>query len=226
MRIAGIRWTVEESFQAVKGQVGLDHYQVRSWDGWHRRITLAMLALAFLAALAASQPDGDEEHLPLTMPEIRRLLAALALTRHRRTEEILHWSHWRRRHQATARRCHYQRRSQRVNISEQHPAACKAPHRPVVGGGRGRRRCGPQPAPGRAAEDPHLPDQRLRVLPAHAHPRGPQEGRKSRPDRRAARWEETDYFSETDRAALPLGSGRRRRGCDQLASPVGMIVTC
>ncbi|GIH64697.1 hypothetical protein Msi02_55140 [Microbispora siamensis] len=112
MRIAGIRWTIEESFQAAKGQVGLDHYQVRSWDGWYRHITLAMLALAFLAVLAASQPDGDEAHLPLTMPEIRRLLAALTLTRHRRIEEIPHWSHWRRRHQATARRCHYQRRSQ------------------------------------------------------------------------------------------------------------------
>nr|WP_191909893.1 hypothetical protein [Microbispora cellulosiformans] len=36
------------------------------------------LALAFLAAVAASQPDGDEEHLPLTMPEIRRLTAAVA----------------------------------------------------------------------------------------------------------------------------------------------------
>ncbi|WP_433425931.1 IS701 family transposase [Microtetraspora malaysiensis] len=109
VRIAGTRWAVEEAFQTAKGQVGLDHYQVRSWEGWHRHITLAMLALAFLAALAASQPDGNEEHLPLTMPEIRRLLAA---TRHHRIEEILHWSHWRRRHQAIARRCHYQRRSQ------------------------------------------------------------------------------------------------------------------
>jgi SRSO17 transposase len=112
VRIAGIRWAVEESFQAAKGQVGLDHYQVRTWKGWYRHITLAMLALAFLAALAASQPGTDEQHVPLTMPEIRRLLAVLILTRHRRIEEILHWSQWRRRHQATARRCHYQRRSQ------------------------------------------------------------------------------------------------------------------
>lgn len=97
MRIAGARWTLEESFQAAKGQVGLDHYQVRSWDGWYRHTTLAMLALAFLAALAASQPDGDEGHLPLTMPEIRRLPAVLTRTRHHRIEEILHWSHWRRR---------------------------------------------------------------------------------------------------------------------------------
>nr|WP_157099853.1 hypothetical protein [Microbispora sp. ATCC PTA-5024] len=41
VRIAGIRWHVEESFQAAKGQAGLDHYQVRNWTGWHRHITLA-----------------------------------------------------------------------------------------------------------------------------------------------------------------------------------------
>src|SRR5919197_5882106 len=48
------RWAVEEGFQAAKGQVGLDHYQVRGWTGWHRHITLAMLALAFLAVCAAA----------------------------------------------------------------------------------------------------------------------------------------------------------------------------
>ncbi|GAA3167131.1 hypothetical protein GCM10020001_110850 [Nonomuraea salmonea] len=112
VKIAGIRWAVEESFQASKGQVGLDHYQVRTWTAWHRHITLAMLALAFLADLAALQPPCGDEHIPLTMPEIRRLLAALILTRHRPVHHVLHWSQWRRRHQATARRCHYQRRSQ------------------------------------------------------------------------------------------------------------------
>ncbi|MEV6156889.1 transposase [Nonomuraea sp. NPDC052129] len=110
--IAGIRWAVEESFQAAKGQVGLDHYQVRGWTAWHRHITLAMLALAFLATLAAAQPRCDEDHIALTMPEIRRLLAILILARPRTTDQVLHWSQWRRRHQATARRCHYQRRSQ------------------------------------------------------------------------------------------------------------------
>jgi SRSO17 transposase len=112
VRIAGIRWAVEESFQASKGQVGLDHYQVRNWTAWHRHITLAMLALAFLSALAAHQPPCRDDHIPLTMPEIRRLLAALILTRHRPAQHLLYWSQWRRRHQATARRCHYQRRSQ------------------------------------------------------------------------------------------------------------------
>src|SRR5437763_5632993 len=54
VRIAGTRWAVEESFQASKGQAGLDHYQVRTWPGWHRHIPLAMLALAFLMASAAA----------------------------------------------------------------------------------------------------------------------------------------------------------------------------
>lgn len=111
VKIAGIRWAVEESFQAAKGQVGLDHYQVRDWTAWHRHITLAMLALALLAAIAAAQPPSDHDQIPLTLPEIRRLLATLVLVQNRSIANVLRWSHWRRRHQATARHCHYQRRS-------------------------------------------------------------------------------------------------------------------
>jgi SRSO17 transposase len=51
-RVAGRRWTIEECFEAGK-EVGLGDYEVRSWHGWYRHITLAMLALAFLAALRA-----------------------------------------------------------------------------------------------------------------------------------------------------------------------------
>ena len=50
VRVAGTRWTIEECFEEAKGEVGLDQYEVRKWDGWYRHITLAMLALAFLAA--------------------------------------------------------------------------------------------------------------------------------------------------------------------------------
>jgi SRSO17 transposase len=53
--IAGSRWNIEECFQAAKNEVGLDHYQVRRWDAWHRHITLAMLAHAFLAVTAAAE---------------------------------------------------------------------------------------------------------------------------------------------------------------------------
>lgn len=52
-RVAGMRWTVEESIQTAKGEVGLDHYEVRSWTGWYRHITLAMWAQAFLAGVRA-----------------------------------------------------------------------------------------------------------------------------------------------------------------------------
>jgi SRSO17 transposase len=44
---------IEECFQAGKGQVGLDHYQVRRYDAWYRHTTLAMVAQGFLAAVRA-----------------------------------------------------------------------------------------------------------------------------------------------------------------------------
>ncbi|MET9031076.1 IS701 family transposase [Nocardia sp. NPDC004168] len=56
--VAGARWAIEECFQAAKGQCGLDHYQVRKYDAWYRHITLAMLAHAFLAVTAATDPKA------------------------------------------------------------------------------------------------------------------------------------------------------------------------
>jgi SRSO17 transposase len=47
----GTRWTVEQCFEEGKGEVGLDQYEVRSWQGWYRHITLCMLAHAFLVVL-------------------------------------------------------------------------------------------------------------------------------------------------------------------------------
>lgn len=52
VRVAGARWTIEDRFKLAKGQVGLDHYEVRSWHGWYRHITLALLALAVLTVWA------------------------------------------------------------------------------------------------------------------------------------------------------------------------------
>lgn len=54
VRIAGSRWAIEECFQAAKNECGLDEYEVRRYVGWYRHITLAMLAHAFLAAMAAA----------------------------------------------------------------------------------------------------------------------------------------------------------------------------
>jgi SRSO17 transposase len=52
-RVAGQRWRIEQSFALAKGEVGLDHYEVRRWDGWYRHMTLAMFPLAYLAMLRA-----------------------------------------------------------------------------------------------------------------------------------------------------------------------------
>lgn len=60
-RVAGTRWVIEEGFQRAKA-VGLDQYEVRRWEGWHRHITLSLLAHAFLevtrAAAHAGAPKG------------------------------------------------------------------------------------------------------------------------------------------------------------------------
>ena len=56
-RVAGQRWHVEIGFEEAKGEVGLDHYEVRSWHGWYRHITLALVAHAVLAAI---RMDGDD----------------------------------------------------------------------------------------------------------------------------------------------------------------------
>ncbi len=57
VRVAGSRWTVEICFEAAKQEVGLAQYEVRSWTGWHRHITLACLAHAFLAVVRAHGVD-------------------------------------------------------------------------------------------------------------------------------------------------------------------------
>lgn len=66
-RVAGQRWRIEQSFELAKGEVGLDHYEVRRWDGWYRHMTLAMFALAYLAVLR-SHLQAQEEALPATTP--------------------------------------------------------------------------------------------------------------------------------------------------------------
>ena len=58
VRVAGTRWTIESCFEAAKGEVGLDQYEVRSWTGWHRHVTLAMLAHAYLAVVRKAAVGG------------------------------------------------------------------------------------------------------------------------------------------------------------------------
>ena len=68
VQIAGTRWTIESLFEQAKGEVGLDGYEVRSWIGWHRHVTLALLALATLAVLRKAAIGGCGPRQPRRRP--------------------------------------------------------------------------------------------------------------------------------------------------------------
>ncbi|WP_134021091.1 hypothetical protein [Modicisalibacter xianhensis] len=116
---AGARWNIERCFQESKSQLGLDQYEVRTWTGWHRHITLVMAAYALLVTLRrqlkkpVAEP-GWARLVVLSLAEMRRWLCLTAVAwRRRGVEIILHWSLWRRLHQRTAQYHHWMRR-QRV----------------------------------------------------------------------------------------------------------------
>lgn len=48
VRLAKARWHIEQDYQQLKDELGLDHFEVRTWIGWHRHVTLVMLAFSFL----------------------------------------------------------------------------------------------------------------------------------------------------------------------------------
>ena len=51
VKVEGHRWAIEDSFETAKTELGLDHNETRSWHGWHRHVSLVMLAFAMLAAI-------------------------------------------------------------------------------------------------------------------------------------------------------------------------------
>jgi SRSO17 transposase len=76
VRVAGQRWKIEQCFETAKGECGLDHYEVRHWQGWYRHITLAMLAHAALSVLRAR---GEKNSQCASAPQRSRT----ALSAHR-----------------------------------------------------------------------------------------------------------------------------------------------
>lgn len=123
--VCGRRWTVEEDHEFGKDQFGFDQSQVRRYTPIMRHIALVMAALAVCAVTAAharadaeppptptsptEPPPHDPGLIPPTVVEVKRLFNLL--TRVWRTaEHHLHWSRWRRRHQARARWYHHRAR--------------------------------------------------------------------------------------------------------------------
>ena len=126
VRVAGMRWQVEEDFRTGKDHFGLDHSQVRLYTALLRHITLTMTALAICAVTAAAirsttsslppppldphQPPPPEPGLvPLSVAEVKRLFN-LANRTIRNLAHHLRWAWWRRRHQARARWYHHRAR--------------------------------------------------------------------------------------------------------------------
>ena len=105
VRIAGRRWTIEEDFELAKGDCGLDEYEVRSWDGWYRHVTLSLWALAVVTVIrsrSAAEPaakKGGANLIRLSVPEVRKLLVQIVWHRIVDVKQTLEWSRWRRRHQ-------------------------------------------------------------------------------------------------------------------------------
>jgi SRSO17 transposase len=66
--VEGRRWAIEDSFETAKTELGLDHNESRSWHGWHRHVSLVMLAFAMLATIRhhANQPDASQTPIRLT----------------------------------------------------------------------------------------------------------------------------------------------------------------
>ena len=120
VRVAGMRWPVEEDFQVGKDQFGLDHSQVRRYTALIRHLVLTMTALAICAVTAAAMRDATSTLPPAPIspddqpPEDPGLIPLNLLTRtwHGPIRH-LHWAWWRRRHQARARWFHQRTRLQR-----------------------------------------------------------------------------------------------------------------
>jgi SRSO17 transposase len=73
VKIEGHRWAIEDGFETAKNELGLDHNETRSWHGWHRHVSLVMLALAMMAAI---RRQVNHPAPPKTLPRaaIRGLL--------------------------------------------------------------------------------------------------------------------------------------------------------
>jgi SRSO17 transposase len=70
VRVAGARWSIDDLFKLAKGQVGLDQYEVRSWPGWYRHITLALVALAALTG--GARKKGGLPAQPISRSRFRK----------------------------------------------------------------------------------------------------------------------------------------------------------
>jgi SRSO17 transposase len=75
VRVEGCRWAIEDSFETAKNELGLDHNETRSWHGWHRHVSLAMLAFAMMAAIRHRASTAPVQQTAPRILAARRLSA-------------------------------------------------------------------------------------------------------------------------------------------------------
>ncbi|GAA5179604.1 hypothetical protein GCM10023322_10080 [Rugosimonospora acidiphila] len=68
VHLAKSRWRVEHDYRELKTGLGLDHFEGRSWIGWHRHVTLAAAAQLFLTLLRLTRPKQRGKSEPLRRP--------------------------------------------------------------------------------------------------------------------------------------------------------------
>jgi SRSO17 transposase len=113
-RVSAMRWPVETEFQTEKGEIGLDEYEVRSWQGWHHHITMSLLDGAFLLDL---QQEWGKAMPQITRPQLTRVLRALLPQRTWTQAELWAWLHETQARNERAKQSHAARRRVRQIIA-------------------------------------------------------------------------------------------------------------
>jgi len=76
VKVEGRRWAIEDAFETAKTEFGLDHNETRSWHGWHRHVSLVMLAFAMLAVIRRHANTAAPPKIPIRLARTRRASSA------------------------------------------------------------------------------------------------------------------------------------------------------
>jgi SRSO17 transposase len=108
------RWPVESTIEECKGELGLDHYEVRGWTGWYHHTALTMLSHHFLVSLRI---DMGHDAPALTVSQVRRLLQVVLPRRPFDVQAVLNEIERIQRQNYAAYRSHRKRRLRKLNAS-------------------------------------------------------------------------------------------------------------